>query len=384
MRNALAVVFQIGSLGDTVLSVPSLLSLRELLPDCTDYLLLSGFQGNKKVHPGQIFDMAWPAKQKLNYKAKGKRLECLLSAAGALARLRYYRPRYGVYLLPSARFQHQVDRDISFFHAGGVRELHGFRTLTPQERPLKEDLSKFTTESFLRFKRLWNEQAEEKYDSYCRSPLLQPPAAAITAVKTWLAQNRRKPEHALVTVCPFSNDTARDLEPSVVVSLLKKMESELRVETLLLGGGKDHTRIEQICLEAGTGLNACGVFSPSESAALFSQSKLAVCVDSGPLHLAGAVNIPTVVAYAVVNKPFHLFFPLGQNHTLLYQKVSCAGCGKTVCPVEGHPCMSRTTAEQIFQAIRDKLSLGSVDAGSLRETQVLAWPQVAQETLHAV
>jgi hypothetical protein len=46
--------------------------------------------------------------------------------------------------------------------------------------------------------------------------------------------------------------------------------------------------------------------------------------------------------------------------------------------------MSRTTDQQIFQAIRDKLAVGSVDAGSLRETQVLQWPQVAQETLHVV
>jgi hypothetical protein len=46
--------------------------------------------------------------------------------------------------------------------------------------------------------------------------------------------------------------------------------------------------------------------------------------------------------------------------------------------------MNRTTAEQIFHAIRHKLSHGSVDACSLHETQVLQWPQVAQETLHAV
>ena len=96
MSNLVA-VFQIGSLGDSIVSLPTLLSIKELLPDCSEYLLVSRFDSKLKVLPSDIFDMAWKPSLKLQYAPR------LLSVASTLVKLRYYRPKYCVYLMASER-----------------------------------------------------------------------------------------------------------------------------------------------------------------------------------------------------------------------------------------------------------------------------------------
>jgi ADP-heptose:LPS heptosyltransferase len=378
-----AAVFQIGSLGDTIVSLPSLLSIKELLPDCSDYLLVTGFQGNRKVHPAHIFDMAWQASHKLNYSAQGSALARYGSALEVVARLRYYRPRYAVYLLPADRTPQQVERDKVFFRAAGVRELIGFRVLGANERFREGDIPRASTESYLRFKRIWNERADDKFDKYCQGPLLRPSDTAIASVNAWLAERRRFPARRLVAICPFSNASSKDMLPDTVVALVKRLESELDVEVVLLGGNKDHAAMEQIRLRAGAGLNGSGQFQLEQSAALFGFCALAICVDSGPLHLAGAVGLPTVSAYPGINQPFHRWMPLGNHHTVLYQNVGCMGCQTFICPLEDHPCMRKTTADHLFAAVKAKLTNTLIPHGALNGTQLLEWPQSSLEGLMA-
>ena len=102
MSNLIA-VFQIGSLGDAIVSIPSLLSLKEFIPDCSEYLLVSGFYSKAKVSPGDIFEMAWKPKAQLQYAGSENRLRQIFSVPAVLAKLRYYNPRYCVSLMPADR-----------------------------------------------------------------------------------------------------------------------------------------------------------------------------------------------------------------------------------------------------------------------------------------
>src|SRR5437868_8794851 len=97
----LAAIFQIGSLGDSILSVPVLRSLRELLPDCSEYLLVSRFDSHMKVMPSHVFEMVWEPKYRIDYRGAGDWLQRIGSGASTLSRLRYFRPHYCIYLMPS-------------------------------------------------------------------------------------------------------------------------------------------------------------------------------------------------------------------------------------------------------------------------------------------
>src|SRR5437868_4634898 len=96
----LGVVFQIGSLGDSILSLPALRSLRKLVPDCGEYLLVDRFDDAMKVVPVDVFDMMWRPRQRLTYRGSGPRLGRAISIASVAMQLRHYRPYYGIYLMP--------------------------------------------------------------------------------------------------------------------------------------------------------------------------------------------------------------------------------------------------------------------------------------------
>jgi ADP-heptose:LPS heptosyltransferase len=157
------------------------------------------------------------------------------------------------------------------------------------------------------------------------------------------------------------------------------LEKSLSVETVLLGGRKD---IPQAQALATVGLNACGIFSLEESAALLQACSLAVCVDSGPMHVAGALGVPLVIVFSRMNTQLARWFPLGDNYTILYREVSCAGCRLQNCTVEGHPCIADITLEQIASAVSAKLSGLPILPGCLADTLALQADPVSQPRPH--
>lgn len=355
MNMSLAAVFQIGSLGDSIVSIPSLLSIRELLPDCTDYILITGFQSNAKLSSSAVFEMAWKPAQSFSFFQTGSRWRRFASAAGLFARLRYLRPKYCVYLMPSERTERQVARDATFFRAAGIRNLIGFRALSEPERLDRR-------EACLRFRRLWGSASDERLEQYATPPFLCASGDAVLPVTNWLQANRRFPQRPIVAFCPFSNCSARDLPPETSAQILRGLEAGLRAEAVVVGGAKDKQRGAELVQTAGVDLNACGIFDVRHSAALLSLCSLAVCAESGPMHLAGALGVPVVAVFSRVNVSMKQWLPLGVEQTVLYHEVPCAGCRLSDCNVPGHPCITRTSAADVLAAAASHLKLQPVSA----------------------
>jgi|SRR5580658_745755 heptosyltransferase-3 len=371
---SLAAVFQIGSLGDTIMSIPALMSIRDLLPECSEYLLVSSrHEKQVKVTPSHVFDMVWKPRLEIRYVWAGATWRKAVSTASALAGLRYYRPRYAVSLMPVNRSHRQIERDKLFFHAAGIRELIGFRTCTEAELSSAKEANIRDTQGYLRFRRLWNEEADRKYQTYTTPPLLEPNEQAIASVDLWLMHYRVFPERTLVALCPFSNHPSRDLPDTTILGILARLDRG-RLETVLVGGHKDRQRGQELLTRAGAGLNACGVMSLEESAALLKRCSVAICTESGPMHLAGALGVPCVSTFSQVNERMSRWLPLGVDHTILYQDVSCAGCRLVDCEVEGHPCMNGIEADQIVAAVDRKLNGRSLSLEMSNGTRILEWP----------
>jgi heptosyltransferase III len=354
-----AVVFQIGSLGDSIVSLPALRSLRDLLPDCDDYILVDRFDNALKVVPAEVFELVMKPKKRLNYRGgAASRLGRMWSVASLSTQLRYYRPHYSVYLMPSDRTEVQVARDRTFFRSMGVTELLGFRHLTHQDRA--EDLcpSKQCGEAYLRLRRLWSGQTDEQFSRHGRTPMFEPSASAASQqVEQWLHAKRRFSERLLVAVSPFSNCSSKDLNIANTAELIRRLEEEGVLEAVIVGGAKDTAPATSVLDRSGAGLNGCGVFSVGETAALLQKCRLAIAVDSGPMHLAAAVGTPTVAVYSRTNPHLDRWFPLGTGHTILYREVACAGCGEQVCPLSGHPCIDDISVDEIFGAVLHTLGM---------------------------
>jgi ADP-heptose:LPS heptosyltransferase len=372
MSNLVA-VFQIGSLGDSIVSIPTLLSIRELIPDCAGYILVSKSDSNLKVLPGDVFEMAWKPSVQLTYAGPSRRLLQVVTVPSVLARLRYYKPRCCVSLMPADREPERIERDRKFFRAGGIKELLGFEAFPATRFQPGSDTRVEDTESYQRFERIWKETAREKFEKYTRMPILRPSSEAVLRVEQWLRANRKHPKKRLIAFSPYSNFSSRDIPEATVVGLLPRLADKADAEIVIVGGSKDHDRAAKVTAGTSFALNACGVFSAQESAALMKASSLAVCTESGPMHLASAVGVPLLVTFSRINPQFGRWLPFGQYSTILYRDVPCAGCFSVNCPVAGHPCMNAIAADDILCSALNILSSLPVVESAFSGTRVLTW-----------
>jgi heptosyltransferase-2 len=88
-----------------------------------------------------------------------------------------------------------------------------------------------------------------------------------------------------------------------------------------------------------------------EFISVVSHCNLFLCNNSGPLHIATALNIPTVSTMGPT-VPFH-WWPRGDNHIVLRKDLDCSPCKKGIC--ETHECMELITTDEFLAAVISQL-----------------------------
>ena len=101
-------------------------------------------------------------------------------------------------------------------------------------------------------------------------------------------------------------------------------------------------------------INLCGKLSINESNALISKMDLVFGNDSGNLHLAGALNIPTVVIYGPMDaKKWRVW---NNNSTAITPDIECYPCNlKIKCP-NNYKCLEIITPETVIKHIENILN----------------------------
>jgi heptosyltransferase-2 len=80
--------------------------------------------------------------------------------------------------------------------------------------------------------------------------------------------------------------------------------------------------------------------------------------DSGGMHVASALGVPTVAVFGATNPK--TTGPAGPYKAVVSEKVDCSPCFKRECPID-HRCMMRVTAAQVFEAASNLISPESVE-----------------------
>ena len=86
-------------------------------------------------------------------------------------------------------------------------------------------------------------------------------------------------------------------------------------------------------------------------AALIRDAALLVCNDTGVSHIAAALGTPSAVVCSGADAA--RWAPLDHGrHRVLAHPVPCRPCAHAVCPIEGHPCATGTSAEAVLAQAR--------------------------------
>jgi ADP-heptose:LPS heptosyltransferase len=106
------------------------------------------------------------------------------------------------------------------------------------------------------------------------------------------------------------------------------------------------------CSAAGIVHDLAGALEVAELAAVLDRAEVTVVANTGPAHLSAAVGTPVVSLFAPV-VPALRWAPFGVPVQLLGdQDAPCKDTRWSSCQIDGHPCLTSVSGEQIVRAVR--------------------------------
>ena len=118
-------------------------------------------------------------------------------------------------------------------------------------------------------------------------------------------------------------------------------------EAILFGSPQERPIAEAICGHMATRpLVLSGRTRLSELIAMIACCDLFISNDSGPMHLAAALGVPVLALFGSTDEV--ATGPLSPASVVLNKNVECSPCLLRECPID-HRCMTRITAEEVFQ-----------------------------------
>lgn len=131
-----------------------------------------------------------------------------------------------------------------------------------------------------------------------------------------------------------------------------------RHASIVIFGSKEEAQVCQLvqrAVEAAGG--RCANLSGATDLGTFVEMAAACEVyltnDSGPMHIASALGIPTVVVFGATDE--QATGPTGDSYRIVREPVECSPCLLRECPID-HRCMVRVSADRVVEAALDLMN----------------------------
>jgi heptosyltransferase II len=128
---------------------------------------------------------------------------------------------------------------------------------------------------------------------------------------------------------------------------------EMHLAVALIGSENERPIAEKIC---GRMSNPSAVVTGKTSLetliGVIAESSLMVTNDSGPMHIAAALGVPTVAIFGSTDE--RVTAPFGGRTRVVKNPVECSPCLLRECPID-HRCMKGVSVEDVCRAARDVL-----------------------------
>jgi ADP-heptose:LPS heptosyltransferase len=342
-------IYRLGSLGDTLIALPALHLVTRAFPD-SERRLLTNYPVNAKAPPAAaILENTNLIHGYFRYAIGTRSPRELFALWWQLFR---WRPQVLIYMGPT-RGVDSAGRDEKFFRLCGIRRLIGV--------PLTEDMQQ----------NRWDEstQALEPEAARLARNLAELGDAQLDAPASWdlhltNAEHARAKEvlspaagHPILAVSVGTKVQSKDWGRDNWRALLNRLATLYPDHALVLAGASEENEASEFSADGWRQIsrspvvNLCGLLTPRESAAVFAQAQVLVGHDSGPMHLAAAVQTPCVAIFAARNKP-RVWFPYGKQHRVLYHQTDCWGCGLETCITERKKCLTSITVDEVVNEVR--------------------------------
>jgi len=360
-------VFRIGQLGDTIIALPAMRAIRSHFPSAHLTLLSDCHPGEPYVLASDLLCEAGLFNEFLSYPIHTNRVSRLWSMAFLLALIRSKRFDTLVYLAPTARSKHQINRDRRFFRLAGIKHFIGMKrfAVLPEKIPGKP-MVRVKSEADLLLARLEADDIPVPAPGEARAELRLGTAEEME-VACWLDQLPSDDGRPWIGVGPGSKMPAKRWPEDRFREVVRELIEEFEIWPVVFGGAGDAPLGRRLISGWGRGFNAAGALSLRGSAAALQRCLFLLTNDTGTMHLGAAVGVQCVALFSSRAAP-GLWNPLGANHILFRSDIECEGCGLTECLQYHNECLRRISAADVLETCREILSPRNVGA---REPEML-------------
>ncbi len=158
----------------------------------------------------------------------------------------------------------------------------------------------------------------------------------------------------LIAVHPEAGYPSKEWEESKFKEVIHQFLNEPQTSVLIFGISKAR-KIAEFFSSSKQALNLVGTLSLREMIATLSHCHLFIGNDSGPSHIAQALGIPVIVIASGTNE-YEKWGVWADTCRILKHEVPCSPCHLQFCNVEGHPCMSEISTDQVLESSRELIS----------------------------
>jgi lipopolysaccharide heptosyltransferase II len=344
---------RLDSLGDVIMTTPAIRALKESIPGCQINLLTSPSGAQvvplvSEVDEVIIFEAPWMKATMLQENSQSVRdIVDLLRQEGFDAAVIF--TVYSQNPLPSALMCYLAEIPLRLAYC---RE-NPYQLLTHWMPELEPD--KLERHEVRRHLDLVGVLGVHTEDERMQLLVTETAQEQVQNKLTELGVDRDKP---LVIIHPGASAPSRRYPPERFAEVARKLALDHHHEIVFTGSTEEQELVTRIQRKmAADSISLAGRLELDELAALISDAQLLISNNTGPVHVAAALNTPVVDLYALTN-PQHT--PWGVPNRVLFHDVPCKFCYKSVCPEGHHNCLRLVNPDDVVMAAIDLLAETSV------------------------
>ena len=178
-----------------------------------------------------------------------------------------------------------------------------------------------------------------------------------TAMRRWLRAERRGSGRLIALAVAAAYGPAKEWPVARYAALIDRLAERHGAECVLLGAPGERARSAMVAAASKTGaLIAAGQTTVGQALALLSLCDGFAGNDSGSMHVAAALGLPTVGIFTSTNP--QRTGPLGPHAQALYHRIECSPCLDRTCRFGHYHCLQQVTPEEVDAALTALGALG--------------------------
>jgi len=187
---------------------------------------------------------------------------------------------------------------------------------------------------------------------------LEPSRDNLERARAWLETQRGQHSGPLVALAPIAAyGPAKEWPSERYVELIERLKEAHGAQCVIVGAAAERAKCEQLAAASAAGaIVAAGALALGEQIAILSLCDGFAGNDSGAMHLAAAVGVPTVGIFGSTNPA--RTGPLGPRARFILHPRACSPCLARTCRFGHYDCLHAITASEVAATLAQ---LGAFD-----------------------